>query len=321
MTQRPAAGLKVRRRGILLAGLAAAGASMLGSRLVPAGEDDAAAGAPVVSSLGDGLSLVSGAGGNVVVLESPDALLMVDGGSRERSAALLAAVERLGAGKPVRTLFNTHWHWDQTGSNAALIARGARVISHENTRLWLGTEVDSRWENRVYPRLPKEARPTETFYTTGSLEFGGEQVDYGHLPQAHTDGDTYVFFRKANVLVAGDLVSVGGYPVIDYCTGGWVGGLANAAKALVDLGNDATRYVPGRGTPQARAQVRAEAEMLATMRQRLAKLLADGMSVEDMIEAKPTKDFDAAWGDPRLFIANAWPGLVYRARELGVSIV
>jgi cyclase len=305
-------------RGVLAAGPSASATST--SAAAGAAGSASAASLDVVA-LGGGLSLVTGAGGNVVVFVGPDAVLMVDGGAREHSAALLATVDRLAGGKPVTTLFNTHWHWDQTGSNAALAARGTKVIAHENTRLWLGTDVNSRWENRVYPRVPKEARPTDTFYTTGALDFGGERIEYGHLPQAHTDGDLYVHFRNANLVVAGDVVSVGRYPVIDYVTGGWVGGLATAAKTLADLGNDATRYVPGLGAVQSRAQVQAEAAMLATMRQRLAKLLADGMSAQDMIDAKPTQDFDASWGDPTLFISNAWPGLVHRARELGVSIV
>ena len=151
----------------------------------------------------------------------------------------------------------------------------------------LGTQVNSRWENRTYPPLPKNARPTQTFYTTGSLDFGGEHIDYGYLPQAHTDGDIYVFFRTANVLVAGDVVSVGAYPIIDYSTNGWIGGLAEGTKALLGLADAATRIVPGSGPVQTRAAVEAEHAMLATLKPRLSQLLAKGMSVEDMLAAAP----------------------------------
>jgi glyoxylase-like metal-dependent hydrolase (beta-lactamase superfamily II) len=271
--------------------------------------------------LGEGLTLISGAGGNVVVFNSADGVLLVDGGAAAQSAALLQTVRQLTGTDRIHTLFNTHWHWDQTGLNATLGPRGTQIIAHENTKLWLGTEVDCEWQNRRYDRLPKAARPNKTFYTTGTLQFGGEQIDYGYLPQAHTDGDLYVHFRKANLIVGGDVLSVGRYPIIDWSTGGWLGGLADGAKALAALGNDATRYVPGLGGLQTRAAVNAEAQMLATMRTRLAKLLADGMSAQDMVDAKPTQDFDAQWGDPALFIRNAWPGLVARARELGVAIV
>ena len=221
----------------------------------------------------------------------------------------------------IHTLFNTHWHWDQTGSNRTLGPAGTRIIAHENTRLWLGTEVFSKWQNRVYPPLPRDARPNQTFYTTGTLAFGGEHIDYGYLPQAHTDGDLYVFFRNANVLVAGDVVAVGSYPVIDYSTNGWIGGLLDATKTLTGLADANTRIVPGKGPVQTRADVEAERDMLATMKLRLSQLLAQGMSVPDMLAAAPSREFDAHWGDPTLFISNAWPGLTQRARELGVNIV
>ena len=271
--------------------------------------------------LSDTLTLLSGAGGNVIVFNSPEGVLLVDGGSQVHSAALLQTVKQITGTDRIHTLVNTHWHWDQTGSNATLGAQGTQILSHENTKLWLGTEVDSEWEKRRYDRYPKNARPTKTFYTTGTLAFGGEQIDYGHMPQAHTDGDLYVHFRKANVIACGDVLSVRRYPIIDYSTGGWLGGLVDGTKQLATLGNETTRYVPGLGPVQARADVTAANQMLSTMRTRLAKLLAEGMSAQDMVDAKPGKDFDASWGDSELFIRNAWPGLVARARELGVAIV
>jgi hypothetical protein len=123
------------------------------------------------------------------------------------------------------------------------------------------------------------------------------------------------------VLVASDVVSSGAYPVIDYCTNGWIGGLGTATQTLLGLSNDSTRIVAGVGPTLSRADLDAENAMLAAMKTRLAKLLAQGMSVQDMLAAAPTRDYDAKWGDPTLFISNAWPGLVQRARELGVSIV
>lgn len=274
-----------------------------------------------VTPLADGLWLISGAGGNVTVLRSAEGVLLVDGGSAAHSRRLLAEVRRLAGTDRVHTLFNTHWHASQTGSNLVLGKAGTRIIAHENTRLWLTIDVDSKWEGKVYPPLPRAAQPTETFYTTGSLQFGSETIDYGHLPQAHTDGDLYVFFRRANVLVAGDVVARGSFPVIDHVTNGWIGGLADAAKALAELADDNTRVVPGLGPVVDRAHLQAEQAMLATMRQRLAKLIAQGLSAEEMIEARPAGEFEAEWGDPALFIRNSYPGMAHRARELGVSIV
>jgi cyclase len=274
-----------------------------------------------ITPLANSLTLISGLGGNVTLFHSPGGVLMVDGGSSVHTPALLKSVRELTQTRRVDTLFNTHWHWDQTGANAALGETGTRIVAHENTRLWLGTEVDSKWEQRVYKRLPAKARPSQTFYKTGTLDFGGEHIDYGHLPYAHTDGDIYVFFRNANVLVTGDVVSAESWPIIDYCTGGWIGGMANAAKALLDVANAETRIVAGKGRVLSRADVQELHQVLVTMKERLAKLLAQGMSAQDMVAAAPARDFEGKYGDPALFIANAWPGLVHRARELGVSIV
>ncbi len=274
-----------------------------------------------VAALTDRLFLIQGGGGNVTVFDSPQGVLLVDGGSPERSAEVLRLVrERTGKSR-VEVLFNTHWHWDQTGSNLALGREGTRIIAHENTRLWLTAEVNSRWQHRVFKPLPHQALPTQTFYTTGSLAFGGERIDYGWLPQAHTDGDIYVFFREANVLVAGDTLAVGTYPILDWCTNGWIGGMATATQALADLSAADTKVIPGTGPVQSRGDLAAEHDMLATLTTRLSKLLAQGMSIKDMLAAAPTKDYDGRWGDPTLFVSNAWPGLVQRARSLGVNIV
>jgi glyoxylase-like metal-dependent hydrolase (beta-lactamase superfamily II) len=255
------------------------------------------------------------------VLDTPEGTLLVDGGAPEHSAQVLKLVRHLTGRRQVHTLFNTHWHWDQTGSNRTLGPAGTRIIAHENTRLWLSTEVNCQWQQRVYPPLPPAARPTQTFYTKGSLTFGGHTIEHGYLPQAHTDGDIYVLFKDAGVLVTGDVLSSGSYPVLDWCTNGWIGGMANATQTLLSLSDVTTRLVPGTGGVLTRADLEAEHAMLVDLKLRLSKLLAQGMSVADMLAAAPTHDYDARWGDPRLFVANAWPGLVQRARELGVAIV
>ena len=300
--------------------------SGMATATLPLGMPGVLAGEPrpgllTVTDLNDHLFVISGGGGNVTVLNSSDGVLLVDGGSPERSKEILKLIKQRTGASRIHTLFNTHWHWDQTGSNLALGKEGARIIAHENTRLWLSTDVDLKWQHRVYPRLPPKGRPNQTFYTTDRLSFGGQTIDYGYLPQAHTDGDLYVLFKEANVLVAGDVLSVGAYPVLDYCTGGWIGGMAEATQTLAGLCNSDTRVIPGAGPVQARSDLEAEHTMLVDLKLKLSKLLAQGMSVHDMLEAAPTREFDVHWGDPTLFVTNAWPGLVNRARELGVSIV
>jgi glyoxylase-like metal-dependent hydrolase (beta-lactamase superfamily II) len=310
------------RRGFLLTTLGTAVAANAAASLRPVWAAEKTSRTPLtVTELGERLFVVSGGGGNVTVFHPDEGVLLVDGGSPERSGEVLALVRKRTGQKRVHTLFNTHWHWAQTGSNAALGKAGTRIIAHENTKLWLGVDVDSKWENRKYPRLPVKARPNQTFYTPQSLSFGGETVDYALMPEAHTDGDIYVFFRNANVLVGADVVSVAAYPTLDISSNGWITGNINGVNALKGLCKPDTRIVPGRGAVQAPAHLDAQANMLTTVRQRMGKMLAQGKSAQEMVDAQPTKEFDAVWGDPELFIRNAFRGISLRPQTLGVSIV
>ena len=269
-------------------------------------------------ALADNVVQITGTGGNVVALTGSDGVLLVDSGLEERSRDLVGAVRRLPGGQHVHTLINTHWHWDHTGGNERLGKDKAKIIAHENTRLWLGADFYCDWQNnKHYTPRPQAAWPTETFYTSGKLTADGEEVVYGYLPRAHTDGDVYVFFQKANVLVAGGLVSVGSYPVLDYTTGGWIGGMADASKALLAVANKDTRIVPGVGPAQTYADLQAQTDMLATMKDRLIDLMRKGIGTDDLATDPPTKEFNARWGDPHQFLANAYRGMWGHVRELG----
>lgn len=275
----------------------------------------------IATKLADNFTLLSGVGGNVLVVRSPEGLLMVDAGQPERSGALLNAATQLSGNASVRVLFNTHWHLEHTGANDRLGRAGTKIIAHENTRLWMGRDILVEWQkNGVYPPRAKEARPNETFLAHESpkkMSFGNEPIQYGIMVQAHTDGDIYVFFPGPNILMAGDVVSVGSYPILDYSTGGWIGGMANASRDLLQLTDAQTRIIPGTGPIQTKADLQAQFDMLSAVRTRLANMMKQGLGAKDMVAAAPTKEFDAKWGDPTLFVMNAYPGLWGHARELG----
>jgi cyclase len=261
---------------------------------------------------------ITGAGGNVVAVTGPDGVLLIDSGLEERSRDLMKAVEKLPGGQHVHTLINTHWHWDHTGGNERFAKDKVKILAHENTKLWLGADFYCDWEdNRHYTPRPKAALPTETFYTSGKMTANGQDVVYGYLPRAHTDSDIYVFFPKANVLVAGGLVSVGSYPVLDYTTGGWIGGMDDASIALLGIANMDTRIVPGIGPVQTYADLQAQSAMLHTMHERLVDLVRKGIGTDDLAAQPPTEEFNARWGDPHQFVANAYRGLWGHVRELG----
>jgi cyclase len=269
------------------------------------------------TKLAEDFILISGAGSNVLVLNTSDGVLMVDGGAADRSADLLKLIGGQADAARIQVLFNTHWHLDHTGSNASVARLGAKIVAHENTKLWMGAEIISMWEHKTYQPRPKEARPNTTFYTTGKMTFGKHEIQYGYLGQAHTDGDIYVFFPGPNILMTGDVFTVGSYPIMDYTTGGWIGGLSDASKTLLGVTNAQTRVIPGNGPVQAQADLKAQADMTAEMRTRFVGMMRKGMSAKDMLASAPTKEFDARWGDPQLFIFNAYPGLWGHVREIG----
>ncbi|MGH8216976.1 MAG: MBL fold metallo-hydrolase [Steroidobacteraceae bacterium] len=305
--------------------IAAAG-SLLPRFALARGHDEGHAAPPAIVPLTDNLALITGAGGNVVALTGSEGVLLVDTGAPDRTRELLKTVARLpaaaGAVKPrsgaphIAVAFNTHWHWDHTGGNEALHRLGTKLIAHENTKLWLGEPIWSEWQNRHYAPRPKDAWPSETFWTSGQIEFGGEPIEYGHLTQAHTDGDLYVYFRKQNVLAAGCVLAAGRYPTLDYCTGGWIGGMADATQKLLDMTDEKTRIVPGIGPVQTRANLAAEHEMLATLRNDLWQDMRKGYGAQDMIAHGVTKKYDARWGNPDLFLRQAFQGLYAHVREM-----
>lgn len=317
---RSAAGLTA-RRSVLRLGVAAAvglAAAALAPRRTLARAADSLAGPAIVHTpLSDSLHLFQGAGGNVVAATTDDGVLMVDGGLEQDSAALLAQVAAVSGGRRVQLLMNTHWHWDHTGSNAALGRSGAQIIAHENTRLWLGTRVDSKWEHRIYPPLAAQALPTRTFfYGAQKLGFGGQDVEYAIMPQAHTDGDIYVFFARENVLVAGGVVSGGGYPLPDYCTGGWLGGMVDGLKQLLARADARTRIISGAGAVRTRDDVQAQLEMCTAMLAKIGSSYFKGETWEQFQAARPTGEFDAKWGNPDPFLQMAYDGAWYHVNEI-----
>jgi len=294
----------------LLAGAAAA---------VPLAGRVAAQTAPAfgVTPVGDTLRLLSGVGGNVVVVNGGSSVLLVNGGAQAHSARLLAEIAAGTGSKRVEWLFNTDWHPENTGSNLTVAENGGQILAHEFTRQYLSIDRYVEWQNKTHKPLPAKALPTNTFTKAGSMTFGGQTIQYAPLGQAHTDGDIYLFFRDANVLVVGDMMTVGKYPLGDYTSGGWLGGLVTATKTLLDLAKPDTRIVPGEGPVQTRADLQAQYDMLSASRDAFVKMMRQGMSADDMLAAGATKAFDAKWGDPKLFVKTSYRGLWLHVREVG----
>jgi glyoxylase-like metal-dependent hydrolase (beta-lactamase superfamily II) len=183
----------------------------------------------------------------------------------------------------------------------------------------MSTEHYVDWQDRTYEPRPAAALPTDTFYSSDPqpirMEIGGQAIEYAYLREAHTDGDIYVFFPDRNVLVAGGAVSVGAYPVLDFATGGWIGGLENATRALLDVADSDTLIVPASGPAQRRSHLLSQLEMISAVRERVANMMRQGKSVEEMLEAGVTSEFDEFWGDNReRFVSNVYGGFWWQGR-------
>lgn len=274
-----------------------------------------------VRTLTDRPTIVDGGGSNVLACSTAEGIVLVDSGAPGSSGQVQAAIRNLATAPGVRTLFNTHYHTDQTGNNEVFAAAGAKIIAHERTRQWMSSDTWLPDEDRYQKARPEAARPTETFLTTGSLNLGDEQIDYGYLPLAHTSGDIYVFFRTSNVLAVGDVVSPLRDPELDYFTGAWIGGRVEAMDLLLNLSNDQTRIVPAYGPVMTRAELQAERDLMEEVRARLWVKVREGDGPEDMLVGGVMDNLARSWKDPAKFLYDAAKGLWAHHDKLDHNVV
>lgn len=245
--------------------------------------------------LADNLTLLTGPGGNVVVLNGPDGKIIVDTFLAPAWSNLKEALMNLGT-QPLKTVIDTHWHFDHTDNNAPLHAAGATVLAHENTKKRMSEPHHLPVFNFDFPASPAEALPQQTFTTTQKLQANGETLALQHFAPAHTDTDIYVHFQKANVIHLGDTFFSTMYPFIDPSTGGKLGGMIAANEKVLALVNSETKIIPGHGPLGTKADLTKTRDMLVTVQERIQKLKSAGKSMEEAVAAKPLADLDATWG-------------------------
>ena len=252
----------------------------------------------VVNNLAPGISMIEGvegfAGGNVGVSAGNDGVFIIDDELDTMTPKLQAELGKLSK-QPLRFVLNTHWHGDHTGGNAALGSSGAVILAHDNVRIRLSAAELEKAKDKVVAK-PGAGLPVVTFAQDVTLHLNGDDVHVFHVPPAHTDGDVVVQFTKANIVHTGDLFVIPGYPFVDLDSGGNFEGFIGAADAILAVCNDQTRIMPGHGKVSGKADLQAWRDRLETIRQRVAKLIKQGKTLEQTIAAKPTADLDEKAG-------------------------
>jgi glyoxylase-like metal-dependent hydrolase (beta-lactamase superfamily II) len=274
-----------------------------------------------VVPVSDGFVMLTGAGGNVLVRTASTGQVLVDSGAAAFTDAVLADLRGLPGGGRATTVFNTHWHRDQVGGNLALGRSEATIIAHEKTRVHLATNYYLRDEDRYEKAMPAEARPTVTFFTGDQTLASDKRIEYGHLLEAHTDGDIYVFFRDANVLAAGDAISPVKDPVLDWFGGGWLGGRADSQDKLLKLIDEKTRIVPSYGPVVGHAELQAERDLTRTLFDRMLEMIKQGMSAQDMLDEGLMKGLSRTFQDPHKFAYDAHKGYWAHHNSLSPNVL
>lgn len=267
------------------------------------------------------LAVIDGGGANVTAFSTGEGFVLVDSGAPKSGDAVTAALKSLAPSGKVQTLFNTHYHLDQTANNEQFAAQGAKIVSQTRTREWMATDywVPAEW--RYEKARPKAALPTETFREHGSMKAGSEEIDYGYLLMAHTSGDAYFHFKNANVIAVGDVASPLRDPELDWFTGGWVGGRVDSMDLLLKISNDQTRFVPAYGAVMSKAQFKAERDMMEEVRKRIFDRVKAGEGPEDMLKGGALDGLPRKWKDPMKFLYAAAKGAWAYEDKLGEEVV
>ncbi len=260
----------------------------------------------------DGVHTLLGRGGNIAVVSGDGGVLLIDDQYAPLTEKIRAAVRAISP-DPIRFVVNTHWHGDHTGGNENLARTGTALVAHENVRTRMSAEQVMSAFGRTVPPAPAGALPVLTFPETVSFHLAGIQVQVEHVANAHTDGDSIVWFEGRDVLHMGDVYFNGRYPFVDIDAGGSIAGVIAAADhALARLAPGA-RVIPGHGPLSNPAELRAYRDMLSAVKMRIETAIAEGKSEDEVVAMTPSAEFDAAWGGgflkPELFVRIAYRDL------------
>ena len=260
-----------------------------------------------------GIYMLVGSGGNIGLSVGQDGAFLIDDQYAPLTEKILKAISAV-TDKPVRFLVNTHWHGDHTGGNENIGKGGTIIVAHDNVRKRLAKGQFMKVFNAKIPPAPPKALPVITFADSVTFHWNNETLEVLHPKSAHTDGDAVIYFKSANVVHAGDLFFNGIYPFIDAGSGGSMEGVIAGVDELMDRIDDNTKVIAGHGPLGNKTDLKAYRDMLATVHERMTKLIKEGKNVDEIVAAKPTADYDAKWGGGFLK-PDRWVQIVYSAMQ------
>jgi len=289
-------GKRIRRFGRLRASLALGMLFSVGMTNSSDAQQDMSKVEITTTDLGSGIYMLKGAGGNIGLSVGDDGVFMVDDQFAPLTEKIQAAITKV-SNKAVRFVLNTHWHFDHSGGNENLGKAGAVIVAHDNVRELMSKDQFLKAFNKKIPAAPYVALPSITFSDSSTFHLNGQTMRIQHVNPAHTNGDSYVHFKEANVIHTGDLYFSGMYPFIDAQHGGTIDGVIKAAAEMIALADDKTKIIPGHGPMSNKTELAAYREMLITARDNVKKLVDAGKSEEDVLAAQPLADLNATWGN------------------------
>jgi cyclase len=254
----------------------------------------------------NGLYMLMGKGGNIGVSVGKDGVFMIDDQFAPLTKKIKQAIAKI-SDKPVRFIINTHWHFDHTGGSENFGKEGVVIVAHDNVRERMTKDNFIKAFNKKVPASPEIALPVITFSDEITFHLNGQKIEVVHQSNAHTDGDSIVLFKAANVIHMGDIFFNKMYPFIDSSSNGSIDGVIRTVEHVLTIANDKTVIIPGHGPLGDKKALVKYRDMLVTVKSRMQKLIKKGRSLEEIVAMKPNADIDGEWGNgvlsPELFLS------------------